>query len=143
LANYIDWTPFFQTWELHGKFPRILKDEIAGEEATRLYEDAQQRLKTIIEEKWLEPKGVIGLFPANSVGDDIEIYSPETNELIYIQRTLRQQTKKTQGQPNMALSDFIAPKESGIKDYIGGFAVTSGLGMEPYLEQFKVDHDDY
>lgn len=143
LANYIDWTPFFQTWELHGKFPRILNDEIVGEEATRLYADAQKLLQTIIDEKWLEPKGVIGLFPANSVGDDIEIYSPETNELIHIQRTLRQQTKKAQGQPNIALSDFVAPKESGIKDYIGGFAVTSGLGLEPYLEQFKADHDDY
>src|SRR5690606_29254668 len=102
LANYIDWTPFFQTWELHGKFPRILKDEIVGKEATQLYADAQSLLQTIIDEKWLEPKGVIGLFPANSVGDDIEIYSPETNKLIHIQRTLRQQTKKVQGQPNIA-----------------------------------------
>lgn len=144
LSDYLDWTPFFQTWELHGKFPRILEDEIVGTEAQKLYDDARKLLKTIIDEKWLNPKGVIGLFPANSIGDDIEIYHPEReDEIIHVQRTLRQQVKKVQGQPNIALADFIAPKESGIKDYIGGFAVTSGLGMEPYLEKFKADHDDY
>lgn len=144
LTNYIDWTPFFQTWELHGKYPRILEDEIVGTEAKKLFEDAKKLLKTIVDEKWISPKGVIGIFPANSIGDDIEIYNPENNsDLIHIQRTLRQQTKKAQGQPNIALSDFIAPKESGITDYIGGFAVTSGLGIEPYLEKFKADHDDY
>lgn len=144
LSDYLDWTPFFQTWELHGKFPRILEDEVVGTEAQKLYDDARKLLKTIIDEKWLNPKGVIGLFPANSIGDDIEIYHPEReNEIIHVQRTLRQQVKKVQGQPNIALADFIAPKESGIKDYIGGFAVTSGLGMEPYLEKFKADHDDY
>lgn len=144
LVNYIDWTPFFQTWELHGKFPRILEDEIVGTEAKKLYEDAKKLLETIVSEKWLHPKGVIGLFPANSIGDDIEIYDPETaGNVIHIQRTLRQQTKKAQGQPNIALADFVAPKESGINDYIGGFAVTSGLGIEPYLERFKADHDDY
>ncbi len=144
LVNYIDWTPFFQTWELHGKFPRILEDEIVGTEAKKLYEDAKKLLETIVSEKWLNPKGVIGLFPANSIGDDIEIYDTETaGKVIYIQRTLRQQTKKAQGQPNIALADFVAPKESGITDYIGGFAVTSGLGIEPYLEKFKADHDDY
>lgn len=144
LSDYLDWTPFFQTWELHGKFPRILEDEVVGTEAQKLYDDARKLLKTIIDEKWLNPKGVIGLFPANSIGDDIEIYHPEReDEIIHVQRTLRQQVKKVQGQPNIALADFIAPKESGIKDYIGGFAVTSGLGMEPYLEKFKADHDDY
>lgn len=144
LVSYIDWTPFFQTWELHGKFPRILEDEIVGTEAKKLYQDATDLLAKMIAEKWLNPIGVIGLFPANSVGDDIEIYSPsDRNKIIHIQRTLRQQTKKAAGQPNFALSDFIAPKTSGIKDYIGGFAVTSGLGIESYLEQFKADHDDY
>lgn len=144
LVNYIDWTPFFQTWELHGKFPRILKDEVVGTEATKLFEDANHLLEQIIREKWLQPKGIIGLFPANSIGDDIEIYNPEnTNEVIHIQRTLRQQTKKAQGQPNIALADFVAPKESGIHDYIGGFAVTSGLGIERYIQEFEANHDDY
>lgn len=144
LVNYIDWTPFFQTWELHGKFPRILKDEVVGTEATKLFEDANYLLDQIIREKWLQPKGIIGLFPANSIGDDIEIYNPEnTNEIIHIQRTLRQQTKKAQGQPNIALADFVAPKESGLHDYIGGFAVTSGLGMERYIQEFEANHDDY
>jgi len=143
LLNYIDWTPFFQTWELHGKFPAILKDEIVGQEATKLYADAQELLQQITAEKWLSPKGIIGLFPANSVGDDIEIYDPQTKEVIHTQRTLRQQTKKTAGQPNIALSDFIAPKESGLVDYIGGFAVTSGLGIEQYIQEFEANHDDY
>lgn len=144
LVNYIDWTPFFQTWELHGKFPRILKDEVVGTEAIKLFEDANHLLEQIIREKWLQPKGIIGLFPANSIGDDIEIYNPEnTNEIIHIQRTLRQQTKKAQGQPNIALADFVAPKESGLHDYIGGFAVTSGLGMERYIQEFEANHDDY
>ncbi|MBC9811152.1 methionine synthase [Crocinitomicaceae bacterium CZZ-1] len=144
LVNYIDWTPFFQTWELHGKFPRILEDEIVGTEATKLFEDANNLLEKIIRGNWLQPKGIIGLFPANSIGDDIEIYHPEQpTEVIHIQRTLRQQTKKAQGQPNIALADFIAPKESGIHDYIGGFAVTSGLGIEKYIQEFEANHDDY
>lgn len=144
LAKYIDWTPFFQTWELHGKFPRILEDEIVGTEATKLFEDANSLLAKIIRENWLQPKGIIGLFPANSIGDDIEIYNPEQpTEVIHIQRTLRQQTKKAQGQPNIALADFVAPKESGIHDYIGGFAVTSGLGIEKYIQEFEANHDDY
>lgn len=144
LVNYIDWTPFFQTWELHGRYPVILEDELVGSEAKKLFQDAQQMLDTIINEKWLTPKGVIGLFPANSIGDDIEIYHPQNKgERIHIQHTLRQQTKKAKGQPNIALADFIAPKESGILDYIGGFAVTSGIGVEKYVNQFKSDHDDY
>ena len=144
LISYIDWTPFFQTWELHGKFPAILSDEVVGVEATQLYEDAQKMLTQIIEEKWLKASAVVGLFPANSVGDDIEIYSDEerTNPL-HIQHSLRQQTKKTAGQPNIALADFIAPKESGIEDYIGGFVVTTGLGIDAHIERFEKDHDDY
>jgi 5-methyltetrahydrofolate--homocysteine methyltransferase len=144
LVPYIDWTPFFQTWELHGKFPRILQDEIVGEEASKLYEDAQKMLRLIIDEKWLSAKAVVGLFPANSVGDDIEIYSDETKtQIIHVQHTLRQQTKKTQGQPNIALSDFIAPKNSGLTDYIGGFVVTTGLGLDEKVAEFEKDHDDY
>ena len=109
-----------------------------------MFEDANNLLEKIIRGNWLQPKGIIGLFPANSIGDDIEIYHPEQpTEVIHIQRTLRQQTKKAQGQPNIALADFIAPKESGIHDYIGGFAVTSGLGIEKYIQEFEANHDDY
>lgn len=144
LVDFIDWTPFFQTWELHGKYPAILTDEVVGTEATKLFNDANELLRKIIAEKWLEAKGVIGLFPANSIGDDIEIYHPENaNEVMEIQHSLRQQTKKTAGQPNIALADFVAPKESGLKDYIGGFVVTTGLGIEAHVTRFEKEHDDY
>ncbi|MFO0494300.1 MAG: methionine synthase [Flavobacteriia bacterium] len=144
LVPYIDWTPFFQTWELHGRFPAILNDEVVGQEATKLYDDALTMLNRIVNENWLTANAVAGVFPANSVGDDIEIYTDESrSEVMYVQRTLRQQTKKVEGQPNLALADFIAPKNSGIKDYIGGFVVTAGGGLEKYLEQFEQDHDDY
>ncbi len=144
LISFIDWTPFFQTWELHGKFPAILSDEVVGEAATKLYQDAQEMLTQIIEEKWLKASAVVGLFPANSVGDDIEIYSDEERtHPIHVQRSLRQQTKKAAGQPNLALADFIAPKETGISDYIGGFVVTTGLGIDAHIERFEKDHDDY
>jgi 5-methyltetrahydrofolate--homocysteine methyltransferase len=144
LISFIDWTPFFQTWELHGKFPAILSDEVVGEAATKLYQDAQEMLTQIIEEKWLKASAVVGLFPANSVGDDIAIYSDEERtHPIHIQYSLRQQTKKTAGQPNIALADFIAPKETGLSDYIGGFVVTTGLGIDAHIERFEKDHDDY
>ena len=144
LIDYIDWTPFFQTWELHGKFPAILTDEVVGDEATSLYNDAQGMLKQIVDENWLTANAVVGLFPANSIGDDIEIYSDENrNQVIHIQHSLRQQTQKVSGQPNIALADFIAPKDSGIKDYMGGFVVTTGVGMEQYIDRFEKDHDDY
>jgi 5-methyltetrahydrofolate--homocysteine methyltransferase len=144
LIEYIDWTPFFQTWELHGKFPRILEDEIVGIEAKKLFADAQKMLADIVNQKWLMAKAVCGMFPANRIGDDIEIYSDENrSEVIYTQRTLRQQTKKTASQPNIALADFIAPKESGFVDYIGGFVVTAGLNIEEKLAAFEADHDDY
>jgi len=144
LVPYIDWTPFFQTWELHGRFPAILNDEVVGQEATKLYDDALHMLNRIVEENWLTANAVAGVFPANSVGDDIEIYTDESrSEVLYVQRTLRQQTKKAEGQPNLALADFIAPKNAGIKDFIGGFVVTAGGGLEKYLEQFEQDHDDY
>jgi 5-methyltetrahydrofolate--homocysteine methyltransferase len=144
LVPFIDWTPFFQTWELHGRFPKILEDEIVGAEAKKLYQDALDMLHKMVTEKWIEARAVIGLFPANSEGDDIEIYSDEKrNQIIGTQHTLRQQTKKVSGQPNLALADFIAPKESGIKDYIGGFVVTTGIGLEKHVERFEKDHDDY
>ena len=144
LIPFIDWTPFFQTWELHGRYPNILKDEIVGEEAVKLFKDAQEMLEKIQKENWMQAKGVLGLFPANSVGDDIEIYSDiERSKTLYIQRTLRQQAKKAKGQPNLALADFIAPKSNDIIDFIGAFAVTSGLGIEKYINRFEADNDDY
>jgi 5-methyltetrahydrofolate--homocysteine methyltransferase len=144
ISAFIDWTPFFQTWELHGRFPAILKDEVVGKEATKLFEDAQHMLEQIIREKWLEARAIFGLFPANSVGDDIEIYEDLNRETILtIQRTLRQQTKKTAGQPNIALADYIAPRDLGINDYIGGFVVATGIGIDEHVERFEKNHDDY
>lgn len=144
LIPFIDWTPFFQTWELHGRYPNILKDEVVGKEAIQLFSDAQEMLEKIQKENWMKPKGIIGLFPANSVGDDIEIYSDiKRSKTLYTQRTLRQQAKKAKGQPNLALADFIAPKSTKLIDFIGAFAVTSGLGIEKYISHFEEDHDDY
>lgn len=144
ISQYIDWTPFFQTWELAGRFPAILKDEVVGEQATELYRDAVLMMEKIINEKWLTAKGVIGLFPANALGDDVEIYNNENREkILAVNHSLRQQNQKAAGQPNFALADFVAPKESGTIDYMGGFAVTAGLGIEPHLERFAKEHDDY
>ncbi len=144
ITPYIDWTPFFQTWELHGRYPKILEDKIVGKEAQSLYNDAKEMLTKIIANHWLMAKAVYGIFPANAVGDDIEIYSDENRtEVLNIQRTLRQQTKKASGLANLALSDFIAPKESENIDYIGGFAVTAGLGIDKHIDKFEKDHDDY
>ena len=144
ISLFIDWTPFFQTWELHGRYPSILNDEVVGKEATKLFEDAQEMLNQIIQERWLEARAVFGLFPANSTGDDIEIYDDLKRENIRcIQRSLRQQIKKTSGQPNLALADYIAPKDSGIKDYIGGFVVTTGIGIDEHIKRFEENHDDY
>jgi 5-methyltetrahydrofolate--homocysteine methyltransferase len=144
LRDYIDWTPFFQTWELAGRFPNILEDEVVGTEATKLYQDATEMLDKIVRENWLEANAVIGLWPANSVGDDIEIYTDESrSEILSIQHTMRQQTKKKEGVPNLALSDFIAPKESGLKDYIGGFVVSAGHKIQNKIAEFEADHDDY
>jgi 5-methyltetrahydrofolate--homocysteine methyltransferase len=144
ISAFIDWTPFFQTWELHGRYPAILTDEVVGKEATKLFDDAQEMLSQIIRERWLEARAVFGLFPANSVGDDIEIYEDlNRHNILCIQRSLRQQTKKTSGQPNLALADYIAPKESGINDYIGGFVVTTGIGIDEHIQRFEQNHDDY
>jgi len=144
IAPFIDWTPFFSTWELKGKYPTIFEDEKYGVEARKLYDDANTMLQRIIKENWLRANAVIGLFPANSTGDDIQIYNPEKpGEEKTMLHTLRQQNKKAPGQPNLSLSDFIAPVQSGRTDYIGAFAVTTGLGIEKYVKQFEADHDDY
>jgi len=143
LVPYIDWTPFFQTWDLHGKYPQILSDAVVGEAASKVFADAQQLLAQVITDQILQCKGVSGIFPANSVGDDIEIYDVQTKEVLHRQITLRQQTKKVAGQANMALADFIAPKTSGLQDYIGAFVVTAGLGIEHYISDFDAKQDDY
>ena len=144
LKNYIDWTPFFQTWELKGKYPAIFEDEKVGIEAKKLFDDANKLLDKVISEKLLTANAVFGIFPANSVGDDIEVYSDESRKgVLTVLHTLRQQMQKTEGQPNIALADFIAPKETGTNDYIGAFAVTAGIGIEKLIEQFEKNHDDY
>ena len=145
LRDYIDWTPFFQTWELAGQYPRILEDDVVGEAARNLFADAQGMLDKIVAENWLTAKAVIGFWPANSVNDDdIEIFSDESRtEIRSTIHTLRQQMIKTSGRANYALADFIAPLETGIQDYVGGFAVTTGLGEDVRSEAFKAAHDDY
>ncbi len=144
LARYIDWSPFFITWDLHGKYPAILNDAKVGQEATKLYNDAQAMLKRVIADRSLTANGVIGLFPANSVGDDdIEVYVDESRRGLRVTlHTLRQQDEKPPGRPNRALADFVAPKESGRKDYIGAFAVCV-IGAEELAKQFEAKHDDY
>ena len=145
LARYIDWTPFFHAWELRGSYPKILQDENIGKEAAKLFQDAQVMLKQIIEQKLLTAKGVIGLFPANSINsDDIEVYADDSRtEVIAVIHTLRQQTEKPPGRPNLALADFVAPKDSNRKDYIGLFAVTTGVGIDAVVEKYEKEHDDY
>jgi len=144
ISQYIDWRPFFATWELAGKFPQILEDATVGAAARQLYTDARRMLHQIINEGWLTAKAVIGFFPANSVGDDIEVYSVASAEPVEaIIHTLRQQMEKPPGRPNYALADFVAPKESGTEDYIGLFAVTAGLGLEEKVREFEAAHDDY
>jgi 5-methyltetrahydrofolate--homocysteine methyltransferase len=144
LARYIDWTPFFQTWELSGRYPAILSDPTIGEEATRLYNDAQALLQELIASRRLRANGVIGLFAANSVGDDIETYTDDTRSTVYkTVHTLRQQDEKPPGKPNRALADYIAPKETGLKDYIGAFVVTAGIGAEELAKKYEAEHDDY
>lgn len=144
LATYIDWTPFFHTWDLSGRFPAILEDEVVGEAARSLFGDAKVALKNIIDKKWLQANAVIGFFPANSIGDDIEIYTNETRtQVLMTLHMLRQQIHKPGGKPNACLADFIAPKSSGVADYIGGFAVTAGIGLEKQIAKLEKEHDDY
>jgi 5-methyltetrahydrofolate--homocysteine methyltransferase len=144
IREYISWVFFFVVWQLRGKFPDILKDPAMGVEAMKLFEDANAMLDRIVEDKWLQAKAVVGFWPANSVGDDIEVYSDEKRSSVITRFiNLRNQTKKSDKSPNYCLSDFIAPKDSGIIDYIGAFAVTAGIGIEKKIEEFLKDHDDY
>ncbi len=144
LVDFIDWSPFFQAWELAGRYPKILDDEVVGVEAKKLFADAQAMLKKIVKEKWLSANAVFGLFPANSTGDDIEIYSDDKrNKVAMTWHNLRQQTKKPADIPNYCLADYIAPKASGVNDYIGCFAVTAGIGIEKKMKEFEKAHDDY
>ena len=142
LANYIDWTPFFQTWELAGPFPQILTDEKVGAAASDLYRDAKAMLKKIVDGRWLTARAVLGFWPANSAEDDILVYGDKARKFpIATLHTLRQQMARETGRPNLALSDFIAP--AGTPDYIGGFVVTSGIGEEPHIKAFEAAKDDY
>jgi len=144
LARYIDWTPFFQTWELKGRYPKILEDEKQGAAARQLFDDAQAMLKKIIDEKWFAPKAVIGFWPANAVGDDIRLFADDgrTQELAAF-FTLRQQLQRRDGKANVALSDFVAPLDSGKADYVGGFVVTAGIEEVAIAERFERANDDY
>ena len=141
LVDFIDWTPFFNSWELYGKYPAILTDEVVGEQATNLFADAQEMLEKIVSEKWLTAKGILGIFPANTINDDdIELKLPASSFQLL---TLRQQSQKTAGAPNIALADFIAPKDSGKQDYIGCFCVTTGFGVDEKAIEFEAQLDDY
>ncbi|SHJ58874.1 methionine synthase (B12-dependent) [Reichenbachiella agariperforans] len=143
IRKFIDWTPFFQTWMLKGKYPKILQDEVIGTEATKLYEDANKMLDDVIAKRSLQANGVIGIYPAiNTNGDDIEI-SDREGKAVTTFHFLRQQGKKGKNIANLSLADFVAPKASGRQDYMGGFAVTTGIGIEKLIEQFEKDHDDY
>ena len=144
LARYIDWTPFFQTWELKGRYPAILEDERQGEAARALWADAQKMLERIIDEKWFVPKAVLGFWPANAVGDDVRLFTGEDRQQeLATFFTLRQQLSKRDGKPNMALSDFVAPLDSGKPDYLGGFVVTAGIEEVAIAERFERANDDY
>ena len=144
LEPYIDWTPFFHTWELRGRYPRILTDKVVGVEATKLFEDAKKMLRNLVDNKLLTANGVIGFWPANNIGDDIELYTDDSRtEVLTRIHTLRQQSEKVPGEPHYALSDFIAPKDSGRADYWGGFAVTSGIGCDDLVKEYEKNHDDY
>jgi 5-methyltetrahydrofolate--homocysteine methyltransferase len=148
IAKYIDWGPFFQTWDLHGKFPQILADEVIGEHARQVFAEGEKMLERIVAERWLTANGALAFYPANSVGDDIEVYTDESRrEVLFTWHGLRQQTKKPvidgRPNPNQCLSDFIAPRETGIADYIGMFAVTSGIGLQAREAVFQSKHDDY
>ncbi|MCB1877362.1 MAG: cobalamin-dependent protein, partial [Chromatiales bacterium] len=144
LIERIDWTPFFLTWELVGKYPKIFDDSVIGMEAKRLYDDAQTMLRQIVDETWLSAKAVIGLWPAASVGDDIALFTDESRkDRLATLHFLRQQTPPTEDAPSYCLADFVAPQVSGIDDYVGAFAVTTGAGIDAHVARFEADHDDY
>ena len=144
IAEYIDWTPFFHSWEMKGSYPKILEDKERGTEAKKLFKDAQTMLQKIINEKWLKANAVVGIYPANAINeDDIAVYDQDGKNLKTTFHSIRQQTKKPAGQYNIALSYFVAPKESGKKDYVGAFALTTGIGIDEHVASFEKDHDDY
>jgi len=144
LIPYIDWSPFFHTWELRGRYPTILEDPVMGSKAKELYEDAVTLLRRIVDQRLFTANGVYGFFPANSVGDDIEVYTDDRRATVSTTiHTLRQQSEKPQGQCSFALADFVAPKDSGRADYVGAFAVTTGIGVDLLCREFERDHDDY
>ncbi|MEE4465523.1 vitamin B12 dependent-methionine synthase activation domain-containing protein, partial [Azotobacter chroococcum] len=143
LAEYIDWTPFFMSWDLAGKYPRILTDEVVGEAATALFNDAQAMLRKLIDEKLIKAKAVFGFWPANQVqDDDLEVYGDNGEKLATLHH-LRQQAAKPDGKPNYSLADFVAPKDSGKTDYVGGFIVTAGIGAEELARAYQDKGDDY
>ncbi|MDO8878692.1 MAG: vitamin B12 dependent-methionine synthase activation domain-containing protein, partial [Pseudolabrys sp.] len=144
LVDIIDWTPFFQTWELSGKFPAILDDAKVGEAARNLYNDARAMLDKIVAEKWFKASAALGFWPANAVGDDVHVYADENRDkTIAVLHGLRQQLSKREGRANASISDFVAPRDSGLKDYIGAFTVTAGIGEDVIAERFKRANDDY
>jgi 5-methyltetrahydrofolate--homocysteine methyltransferase len=144
LVEWIDWTPFFQAWEMRGRYPAILEDATYGEEATRLHRDARALLERFVERKLLTARGVVGFFPAAAVGDDVELYRDGSRgDLLTTLHFLRQQADKSGGRPDNCLADFIAPKESGVSDHIGAFVVTAGVGLDPLVARFEADHDEY
>ena len=144
IVPYIDWTPFFATWEMTGTYPRIFDNPSRGAEARRLFDDAQRLLDRIVREERLTARAVFGFFPANAVGDDIELYTDDSRTgLLTTLHTLRQQSERPEDQPHQALADYVAPRESGVADYVGAFAVTAGIGIESLLDEFERDHDDY
>jgi len=145
LIDFIDWTPFFRSWDLKGVYPRILEDPDAGEAARGLFRDARAMLRQIVNEKWLQPRAAIGFWPANTVDDDdIEVYAGEDRkEVLITLHTLRQQAVQREGRPNLALADYIAPKDSGVDDHVGGFVVSTGFGLDKVVADFEARHDDY
>ena len=148
IVKYIDWTPFFQTWDLAGKFPAILDDEIVGNEARKVYEDALAMLDKLIKGQWLQADGVVAFYPANTIGDDIVLYTDEARQHpLFVWHNLRQQSERpvVDGirRPNRCLADYVAPKDSGVADYVGCFAVTTGHGVEKKVAEFHAKHDDY
>jgi 5-methyltetrahydrofolate--homocysteine methyltransferase len=144
LVPFIDWSPFFQTWELAGSYPKILDDAVVGEQARTLLKDAKAMLERLVAEEWLTARAAIGFFPANRRGDDLVLYTDDSRtEPTAVLHHLRQQAVKPPGQPNYALSDFVAPADSGAADYLGAFAVTAGIGIEQHLDAFAAQHDDY
>jgi 5-methyltetrahydrofolate--homocysteine methyltransferase len=144
LGRYIDWMPFFNAWEFTGTFPAVLDDPARGAAARALWKDAQAMLDRLVRERWLRARAVLGFFPANAAGDDIEVYAePGRGRVLATLHQLRQQRAKAPGQPDLCLADFVAPRDSGVDDFVGAFAVTAGIGIEEHVARFEAAHDDY